>query len=129
LVLTWLVVVTSAVEDMAVDIALNTLAVVTFADGVTVKIELVVLGMIDGVVVVSFFSGIFVSIPTLKMISNVAFSGVDTISSSSVLARASKVIADGLPTVAFIVSTLTFSRMFCSIAFRVFEGVFAIEGI
>jgi hypothetical protein len=69
-VLTWLVVVTSAVEDMAVDIALNTLAVVTFADGVTVKIELVVLGMIDGVVVVSFFSGIFVSIPTLKMISN-----------------------------------------------------------
>jgi len=73
---------------IGVDVKLK-LGVVVFATGVLLAEEKIVLEEVGGVVVVSFFLGMFVSIPTLKTTSDVSLGNMDTISSSSVRPLAS----------------------------------------
>jgi len=82
------------------------------------NVELVVLGMMDELVVVSFFSGIFVFIPTLKMTSEDTLPAPDTMSSSSVRTEASKEMAEGVPVAGVTVWISMFSRTFRSTQLR-----------
>ena len=71
--------------------------------------------VVDGIMldelVVSVLSGIFVFMPTLKMISLSSVSVVDTINSNSVFLSATKLMILGEPRVAIVLAISAFSRI------------------